>query len=159
MKPWKLKGALLLAVILVLAYAAATTGAILQTGGQLINLVSPTGNSGLFAFKDMLMKDINGNPVPFSIPAGQVLVITRVGWNLTANNSSLTETVQLTVGNYWRVGARMTNGFASAGDVVNPGIAVTESAASIYVSDLNNIQTFIPGDLSLRIVGYLAPNR
>ncbi len=159
MKPWKRKGVPLLAFILVLVSVAAAPGAILQTGSQLINLVSP-GTSGPFSFKDMLMKDINGTAVPFSVPEGQVLMITRVGWNFTADNSSLNETVQLNVGNYWRVGAKMTNGFASASDSVNPGIAVTNFiTANIYVSDLNDIQTPIPGTLSLRIVGYLAPNR
>ena len=157
MKPWKLRATPLLVLILVLTSAGAVPGAILEKGNQLINLVNPLSNNGSFAFTGMYIQNTNGDYVPFT-GTDQVLVITRVSWNFTATNSTLNETMQLKIGDYFSMGGQFVQGFASGSLGAIPGIPITNFSTNIYVCKLND-QVPIQGNLSIRLVGYLAPNR
>lgn len=158
MKPWKLRATLLLVLILVLTSAGGVPGAILEKGNQLINLVNPLVNTGQFPFTGLYIRNTNGDAVPFT-GTDQVLVITKVLWTFTATDSSLNYTMQLNIGNYFRMSAKFTNGLASGSDGVIPGIPITNFNSNIYVCKQDDPDYVpIPGNLSMRLVGYLAPN-
>ena len=156
MKPWKLRVAPLLVLILVLASAGAAPGAILKKGNQLINLVNQV-NNGSFPFTGMYIRNTNGDAVPFT-GTDQILVITRISWSFTANDSTLNYQGQLKIGDYFSMGGQLVNGFASGTYNVIPGIPITNFSTTIYVCKVDDPQTPIVGNLSMRLVGYLAPN-
>lgn len=159
MKPWKLRVAPLLVLILALTSAGAAPGAILEKGNQLINLVNPLVNSGFFPFTGMYIRNTNGDDVPFT-GTDQVLVITRVSWNFTATNSTLNDPIQLRIGDYFSMGGQFANGFASGSLGAIPGIPITNFSTKIYVCKLDDPEKVpIAGNLSIRLVGYLAPNQ
>ena len=157
MKPWQLRVAPLLVLILVLASAGAVPGAILEKGNQLINLVNPATNGGQFPFTGMFIRNTNGDTVPFT-GTDQVLVITRISWSFTAD-PGVNDPGQLKIGEYFTMGGQFVNGYASGSYNVIPGIPITNFTTNIYVSKVDDPQTPVQGTLSMRLVGYLAPNQ
>jgi hypothetical protein len=158
MKPWKLRIAPMLILILVLASAWAAPGAILEKGNQLINLVTPWENTGALPFTGLNIRTTNGDAVPFT-GTDQVLVITRISWNFTAKDPNANYLGQFKIGNYFSMGGQFVNGYTSGTYNVGPGIPITNFGTTIYVCKVDDPQTPIEGTLSMRLVGYLAPNR
>ncbi len=117
MKPSKLRAAPWLALILVLASVVAVPGAILEKGSQLINLVNPLVNNGQFLFTELYVRNTNGDAVPFT-GTDQVLVITRIYWNFTASDSSMNQSIQLNLGNYFRQGGKLVRGAGGSARVM-----------------------------------------
>lgn len=154
----KLVAVPLLLVILALLGAGAAPAAILQKGSQIVNLVAPLTNDGDITFSELYIRNSDGSATPFALPANTVLVINRILWNFIPSQGA-TGLVQLNLGEYYRMGATISNNRCSGNDGVLPGVAITNMNARIYLEQVGDpARRAIPGLLSMRLVGYTAPD-
>jgi hypothetical protein len=154
----KLVAVPLLLVILALLGAGAAPAAILQKGSQVVNLVAPLVNDGGITFSELNIRNSDGSVTPFVLPANTVLIINRILWNFTASQGA-TGLVQFNLGEYYRMGATISNNLCSGNDGILPGVAITNMNARIYLEQVGDpARTPIPGTLSMRLVGYTAPD-
>jgi len=148
----------LLLLILTLLGAGAAPAAILQKGSQVVNLVAPSDNHGDITFSELYIRNSDGTATPFVLPANTVLIITRIAWNFTVSQGT-TGQVQFNLGEYYRMGATISNNRCSGSDGFLPGVGITNMNARIYLEQLGDpLRTPIPGLLSMRLVGYTAPD-
>jgi hypothetical protein len=154
----KLVAVPLLLLILALSGAGAAPAAILQKGSQIVNLVAPANNDGYITFSELSIRNADGSLSPFILPANTVLVINKIAWNFIASQLS-SGSVQFNLGEYYRMGATITNNRCSSSDSTLPGVAATNMNARIFLEQVGDpARSPIPGLLSMRIVGYTAPD-
>jgi len=154
----KLVAVPLLLLILALLGAGAAPAAILQKGSQVINLVAPASNDGDVAFSELYIRKPDGLTTPFVLPPNTVLIINKIAWNFTASQLP-TGPVTFNLGDYYRMGAQLTNSRCTGNDSILPGVAVTDMSARIFlVQSEDTTGDAIPGLLSMRLVGYTAPD-
>lgn len=154
----KLVAVPLLLLILALSGAGAAPAAILQKGSQIVNLVAPLTNDGDIAFSELYIRNSDGSVTPFVLPANTVLIINKIAWNFTPSQGT-TGSVQFNLGEYYRMGATITNNRCSGSDSILPGVAATNMSARIFLEQIGDpARTPIPGLLSMRLVGYTAPD-
>jgi hypothetical protein len=148
----------LLALILVCLQVGPARPGILEKASQLISLVATQDNPiNLSNFRRRLP---TGETVAYTLPPNTVFVLTKLSWNFTATNTALNGDVLFTVGNYYRFRVTMTNGYCGASDGTTLGVPITNMGQPVKVSLFGDAaQTFIPGTLSIRLVGYTAPNQ
>jgi hypothetical protein len=148
----------LLLLILALSGAGTAPAAILQKGSQILNLVAPANNNGNVAFSELSIRNSDGSVTPFVLPANTVLIINKIAWNFIASQLS-SGSVQFNLGEYYRMGATITNSRCSGIDSILPGVAATNMNAKIFLEQIGDpARTPISGLLSMRIVGYTAPD-
>ena len=154
----KLVAVPLLLLILALSGAGAAPAAILQKGSQIVNLVAPLTNDGDITFSELYIRNSDGSSTPFVLPPNTVLIINKIAWNFTASQIS-TGSVQFNLGEYYRMGATITNSHCSGSDSILPGVAATNMDARIYLEIVGDTaRKPILGLLSMRLVGYTAPD-
>jgi hypothetical protein len=153
---------LAVAFLLVMALVAVTgaeSASILENAYQICQVVSPSGNSGIFPISGMMVVSPTGVQAPISapLPENWEFILTRVIWNFIATDTTLTGPLQLNVGDYYRLNAQSTSGFAAAMDGFAPGIPIVNLGATVFVQRFGDAtNTPIPGKLNLRLMGYLA---
>lgn len=148
----------LLLLILARLGAGTAPAAILQTGSQIVNLVAPGTNNGNIAFSQLYIRNSDGSVTPFVLPANTVLIISKIAWNFTPSQGA-TGVLQFNLGEYYRMGAQISNNYCTANDSILPGVAVTNMNARIFLEqDGDPDHNPIPGLLSMRLVCYTAPD-
>lgn len=146
-----------LAVILICLQVGPARPAILEKANQLVNLVKATANP--ITLSDFQRRLPNGEIVDYSLPAGQVFILTKMSWNFTATATALNGDVLLTVGNYYRAKVTLVDGYGALVDGISPGVPITNMSQAVRVSMFGDpAETPVPGTLSIRLVGYTAPN-
>jgi hypothetical protein len=154
----KLVAVPLLFLILALLGAGAAPAAILQKGSQIVNLVAPGTNNGDIPFSQLYIRNPDGTVTPFVLPANTVLIISKIAWNFTPSQGA-TGSVQLNLGEYYRMGAQINNNYCNGNDSFLPGVAVTNMNARIFLEQVGDPDRDpIPGRLSMRLVCYTAPD-
>lgn len=147
----------LLGLILVLCQAGLTSPAILERASQLLNISNKLANP--IALSAMVQHFPNGNTQAFSLPTNTVFLLTRTIWHFQATDTHLNGDALLTIGNYHRVRVTMVNGFIGGGEDIPLGIPITDLSQKISVCLFVDAgQTAIPGTLSIRLLGFTAPN-
>ena len=156
MKLRKVFVAPLLGLVLVLGQAGVTSPAILERASQVINLQDALANP--ITLSDMKQRLPNGNYQTFSLPANTAFLLTNTIWHFQAS-SNLNGDALLTIGNYYRARVTMVNGAIGAGDSIPFGIPITDLSQNISVCMFGDEdQTPIDGTLSIRLLGFTAPN-
>lgn len=118
--------------------------------------------SGIMPFANLLRVKSDGTIAPFVLSPNQELVITSVHFNLMAQNTSLTTNVDLCIGPFFSRPLTMNNGSAAFIEGYDPGFRINYQGFNdprfnyCYGVDLKN-NSFIPGAVSVRFIGYLVP--
>jgi hypothetical protein len=146
----------LLALLFLCLQAGPVRPGILEKASQLICLVQSAANPiALSAFNRVLP---NEEAVAYTLPAGTVFMMTKLNWGFTAD-PSVNGDILLTVGNYYRAKATLVNGRGGASDSTTFGVPITDMSQVVKVSMFGDpAQTPVSGTLSIRLVGYTAPN-
>jgi hypothetical protein len=126
---------------------------------QIVNLKGVSTN-GEINFSAILRVKPDGTEVPFIIPAGRVLVITKFYFDFKTTSSQLYVNVRFDpflspAAN----GSPITNGNSSGSQIFGSGCPVGRPSASspTYVARavVPGVGTTIPGDLTVHITGFL----
>ncbi len=146
-----------LTLVLIFTLAGGTESAILEKASQVLVLVETLDNPiTLSALKRRLP---SGEGVAYSLPVNTAFVLTRLSWNFNAANTGLNGDVLFTIGNYFRAKVTLANGSCGFSDSIPPGIPISDMTKSIKISMFgDSAQTPIPGTMSIRLIGYTAPN-
>ena len=156
----KLVAVFLLLLILALLGAGTAPAAILQKGSQVLNLVAPGSKDGDILFSELYIRKPDGTSTLFVQPPNTVLIITKILWNFTPSPTVTGQVpVQFNLGDYYRMGAQINNDYCSGSDGFLPGVAATNMSARIFLEQSGDqTHTPIPATLSMRLVGYTAPD-
>jgi hypothetical protein len=165
MKPKRFYLTICLISIFILASAGMARSGILDAASQMVNL---TGNGAVpVAFTSFQQVLPDGTSQPFTLPSDKVFVITKVIWSFYPQNTSFTGSAQLRFGTnptstaFYSKRTSFTNGSGSGeNDNIPTGIPIgvwTQSYGAYVVNLADN--TLLPGTLSMRVVGFLAPNQ
>ncbi|MDO9530561.1 MAG: hypothetical protein Q7O12_00290 [Deltaproteobacteria bacterium] len=123
---------------------------------------NPGDTSVILPFSKLIRVKSDGTSVPFVLAPNQELVITYVHFNLNAVDPSLTTNLDLRVGPFYSRPLMMTNGNVAFIDGFDPGFRINYNGFNdphynyCYAVDLKN-DSIIPGVVSVKLVGYLAP--
>jgi hypothetical protein len=150
-----------LILILLLIIAGAASGAsILRSADQIAQVVSPPDNNGSFPISSMLAVSRDGQleAIPSTVPPNQVFIATRITGYFIAADPNLNGGAVFNLGDYYRMGPQLSNGFCSFSDTITPGNPITGLGATVYLylTAAGSSQTAIAGKLNLRVMGYLA---
>jgi hypothetical protein len=147
----------LLGLSLVLGQAGLTSPAILERASQLLNLNNVLANPiTLSAMKQRLP---SGGTVAYTLPSGQAFLLTKTSWHITASDLTLSGDVLMTIGNYYQIRLTMVNGIVGSSDNLLPGIPIADFSQKISVCMFGDAsKTPITGTISIRLLGYTAPN-
>jgi hypothetical protein len=157
MKVRKFIASATLALILVTAVSGTVSPAILEKASQLLTLVRTQANP--IALSDFQRRLPNGGLVNYSLPAGTAFVLTKLSWNFTATDPNLSGDVLFTVGNYYRTRLTLVNGYVGNADGIPLGVPITNMSQAVKVTLFGDAaQTPIAGTLSIRLIGYTAPD-
>ena len=154
----KLFAAAALLAMLPLLGSGAAPAAILQTGSQIVNLITPLGNNGNVPLSELWIRKSDGTSEPYVLPPNTVLIISKLAWHFIPSQGTSGQ-LQLNVGEYYRAGAQVTYNRCGGNDSILPGVAVTNMSQRIYLEQVGDPdRTPIPGTLSMRLVCYTAPD-
>lgn len=157
MKLRKVFVAQLLGLILVLGQAGLTSPAILERASQLLNLHITLPNP--ITLSDMKQRLPDGQTATYTLPSGQAFLLTKTSWHFTATDLTLNGDALMTIGNYYRIRLTMVNGTIGSSDNIPLGIPITDFNQKISVYMFGDAaQTPIPGTISIRLLGFTAPN-
>lgn len=153
----KIFAAAALLAMLPLLGSGAAPAAILQTGSQIVNLITPSGNNGNVLLSELWIRKSDGTSELYVLPPNTVLIISKLAWNFIPSQGT-TGQLQLNVGEYYRAVVQVTNNRCGGNDSILPGVAVTNMSQRIYLQQFGGPATPIPGTLSMRLVCYTAPD-
>jgi hypothetical protein len=148
--------AFLVVLMLCLQVGPARPG-ILEKASQLLCLVRTDPNP--IPLSSFLRRLPNEEAVAYTLPAGTVFMATKLNWAFTPDNPALTGDVLFTVGNYYRMKATLYNGRAGVNDGTTFGVPISNMSQVVKVSMFGDpTQTPVAGTLSVRLLGYTAPD-
>jgi hypothetical protein len=154
-----------LIVLCITGFMPTAQAALINSPSQPVDLQynPPTDDtSGILPFSKLMRVKSDGTAVPFVLPSNQELVVTYVHLGISAVSPSLATNADLRMGPFYSRSQVMTNGGVSFADSLDPGFRITAGGFSnpLYnyfsVADLKN-GGIIPGRITVRLVGYLAP--
>jgi len=146
-----------LAVIFFCLQVGTASPGILEKASQLLCLVRTDPNP--ISLSSFLRRLPNGEAVAYTLPAGTVFMLTKLSWNFVASNTALNGDVLFTVGNYYRMRVTLVNGRGSSSDGTTFGVPISNMSQIVKVSMFGDpAQTPVAGTLSVRLIGYTAPD-
>ena len=164
MKTWKIFPVICLAVIISWVLVPGASGALLTSDKQEVSLTlafDPNNTTGIVSFSKLNKIKPDGSQEPFVLPAGKAIVITFINFSLKANETSLTANTDLRMGPFYARTMVMSNGNTGYTETFDPGILISSTGFSdprynfFHAINLKD-DTIIPGQIQVRIVGYLA---
>ena len=153
-----------LTVLFMVGLTPGAQGALVNSPWQPVDLEgipSPGDTSGILPFANLLRVKADGTKTPFVLPPNQELVITYVHFNIRASETTLTTNVDLRIGPFFSRPMTMNNGSAAFVEGYDPGFRINFQGFTdprynyCYGVNLKN-NSFIPGAVSVRLIGYLA---
>jgi hypothetical protein len=150
-----------LALVLICLQVGPARPGILEKASQLINLVRTDPNP--ISLSSFLRCLPNGEAVAYTLPAGSVFMLTKMSWGFTATNTPEGAVppdgdILFTVGNYYRAKAKLVNGRAGAVDGTTFGVPISNMSQAVKVSRFDQPGQVLPGTISIRLIGYTAPD-
>jgi hypothetical protein len=127
---------------------------------QVVNLRGSSSN-GQIDFANLLRVMPNGTEVPFTIPSGRLLIITRVYFDLKTDSKDLWTMVNLEPFLYPAAGGGNTfivGGSASHARIIGSGCPIgppSPTSPPYRLRAVNPSSITIPGDLTVNIHGFL----
>ena len=160
MKLEKICLSLCLALALPLTYSIGVNAeSLLQKGSQAVMLIGQSDATGVVLLKDFSRVMPNGTTQSVIFPPNTVFIVTHMIWAFAATNTGLNGAAELQIGSYYFDKVTLANG--ANGDVDNlpgGGIVFGEVPDTCSASVVNLATGLaIPGNLGIRVVGYLAP--
>ena len=158
-------------ILTLLVSAAGLSGAgILDNASQIVNLAA-SGTGTVVPLNTVARVTPDGGIIPFDPGSNVVVVINKIMWKFKPDNPQITNPVQLRltaipfspsgVSFYNKKSGVGSDGYAFENDNIAPGIPVAIQDATkwgFFVVDLVTNQP-IPGNLGVRMVGFLTPNQ
>jgi hypothetical protein len=156
MKLRKLGPAIILSSLIILSSIPPAEAGILNNASQLVNLVGTSDSSGIIPLTSFQRVMPDGARAPFVIPGNRVLLVTKI-YFLIASNQAVNQ-AQFAIAPFYYRNTSIANGFGDKVVDIDSGFPLTiwSSNFNVKVINLANSQT-VPGTLTCRIVGLLAP--
>lgn len=165
MKLFKTLMALAAAAALVCTFAGMAGAQILNNASQIVNLAASGPDP--IPFTSFGIRNPDGSVTAnWTIPANNVLVITKVKYSFVLTSGNLAEAVILAVGPYYtkRFGFTGTTNTAADNDNLPTGLVIgvggwtgANTIKVYYASDAT--KTPLTGTLTVNLVGFTAPNQ